>query len=100
MKKRAKKRPASDKRRRRRRKRTRSVEERVFSILAEQFIASESEISRETNLAADLAADSFDQVELAMELEDEFDISIPEEQKFKTVGQMIDYVKEHTGKRK
>lgn len=99
MKKRAKKRPVSDKRRCRR-KRTRSVEERVFSILAEQFVKKESEISRESKIVDDLGGDSLDKTELIMQLEDEFDISIPDGTDFKTVGQAIDYVKEHTGKRK
>ena len=43
------------------------------------------------------AADSLDTVELVMEFEDEFEMSIPDEEaeKIQTVGQAIDYIKEH-----
>jgi len=45
-------------------------------------------------------ADSLDTVELVMEFEDEFELSIPDEEaeKIQTVGQAIDYIKEHTSK--
>ena len=48
----------------------------------------------------DLNADSLDTVELVMEFEDEFELSIPDEEaeKIQTVGQAIDYIKEHANK--
>jgi acyl carrier protein len=47
-----------------------------------------------------LNADSLDTVELVMEFEDEFELSIPDEEaeKIQTVGQAIDYIKEHSSK--
>jgi acyl carrier protein len=48
----------------------------------------------------DLNADSLDTVELVMEFEDEFELSIPDEEaeKIQTVGQAIDYIKQHSSK--
>ena len=59
-----------------------------------------SEITRETHFINDLNADSLDTVELVMEFEDEFELSIPDEEaeKIQTVGQAIDYIKEHSNK--
>ncbi|NLW83917.1 MAG: acyl carrier protein [Phycisphaerae bacterium] len=53
-----------------------------------------AEISRETSFINDLNADSLDTVELVMEFEDEFDMSIPDEEaeKIQTVGAAIDYI--------
>ena len=53
-----------------------------------------SEITRETSFINDLNADSLDTVELVMEFEDEFDMSIPDEEaeKIQTVGAAIDYI--------
>ncbi len=78
----------------------REIEERVISIVAEQMGVDKSEINRNTNFVNDLNADSLDTVELVMEFEDEFDASIPDEQaeKIQTVGQAIDFIKEHVAK--
>ena len=56
--------------------------------------ADKSEITRETSFINDLNADSLDTVELVMEFEDKFDISIPDEdaEKIQTVGAAIDYI--------
>ena len=53
-----------------------------------------SEIRRETSFINDLNADSLDTVELVMEFEDEFDVSIPDEdaEKIQTVGAAVDYI--------
>ena len=53
-----------------------------------------AEVSRETSFINDLNADSLDTVELVMEFEDEFDMSIPDEEaeKIQTVGAAIDYI--------
>jgi acyl carrier protein len=74
-----------------------TVQERVVDIVAEQMGVDKSQITRETSFVNDLGADSLDTVELVMEFEDEFDISIPDEEaeKIQTVGQAIDYVEAH-----
>lgn len=76
------------------------VEDRVIEIVAEQMDVDKSEITRETSFINDLNADSLDTVELVMEFEDEFELSIPDEEaeKIQTVGQAIDYIREHTSK--
>ena len=76
------------------------IEEKVISIVAEQMGVDKGEINRDTNFVNDLNADSLDTVELVMEFEDEFETSIPDEQaeKIQTVGQAIDFIKEHASK--
>lgn len=76
------------------------IEEKVISIIADQMNIDKSEISRETSFINDLNADSLDTVELVMELEDEFEMSIPDEEaeKIQTVGQAITYIVEHAAK--
>ncbi|MBN1766652.1 MAG: acyl carrier protein [Sedimentisphaerales bacterium] len=73
------------------------IEARVKAIVAEQLGVDESEITRETSFVNDLNADSLDTVELVMEFEDEFDLSIPDEEaeKIETVGQAIDHIVKH-----
>ena len=56
-----------------------SVSERVIDIVAEQLGADKEKIKPETSFVNDLGADSLDTVELVMELEEEFDINIPED---------------------
>ena len=73
------------------------VGQRIIEIVAEQLGADKSQISRETSFINDLGADSLDTVEIVMEIEDEFDIDVPQEdaEKIQTVGQAIDYVEAH-----
>lgn len=73
------------------------IESKVIEIVAEQMGVDKSEITRETSFVNDLNADSLDTVELVMEFEDVFELSIPDEEaeKIQTVGQAIDYIKEH-----
>ena len=73
------------------------IEEKVMQIVSEQMSVDRGEISRETSFVNDLNADSLDTVELVMELEDEFDLTIPDEEaeKLKTVGEAVDYIKKH-----
>ena len=75
------------------------IEAKVREIVAEQMGVEKSEITRETNFANDLNADSLDTVELVMEFEDEFETSIPDEEaeKIQTVGQAIDYIAANIG---
>jgi acyl carrier protein len=70
------------------------IEDKVFSIVSEQMGINKAEINREVSFINDLNADSLDIVELVMELEDNFEMSIPDEEaeKIKTVGQAIDYI--------
>jgi len=71
-----------------------AIESKVIDIISEQMGADKSEIKRETSFINDLNADSLDTVELVMEFEDEFDMSIPDEEaeKIQTVGAAIDYI--------
>lgn len=73
-----------------------SVAERVVDIVAEQLGVSKEQINRETHFVNDLGADSLDTVELVMELEEEFDINIPDDaaEKIQTVGQAIDHIEQ------
>ncbi len=75
------------------------IEAKVIDIVAEQMGVDKGEISRETSFTNDLNADSLDTVELVMELEDEFETSIPDEEaeKIQTVGQAIDFIKKAIG---
>jgi acyl carrier protein len=71
-----------------------AIEAKVIDIISEQMGTDKSEITRETSFINDLNADSLDTVELVMEFEDEFDMSIPDEEaeKIQTVGAAIDYI--------
>ncbi len=77
------------------------IEEKVIHIVADQMSVDKGEITRATSFVNDLNADSLDTVELVMELEDEFDLTIPDEEaeKLKTVGEAIDYIKKHLEKK-
>jgi acyl carrier protein len=71
-----------------------AIESKVIEIISEQMGVDKSEITRETSFINDLNADSLDTVELVMEFEDEFDMSIPDEEaeKIQTVGAAVDYI--------
>lgn len=68
--------------------------EKIQEILAEQFEVSADSINAETNLVDDLGADSLDVVELIMSVEDEFGISVPDEDAagLTTVGKIAEYI--------
>lgn len=70
------------------------VFEKVKNILADQLDADAEAITMETDIAADLGADSLDVVELIMSLEDEFSLEVPDEQieGIKTVGDLVNYI--------
>jgi len=71
-----------------------SVAERVIDIVADQLGVERDKITHDTSFIQDLGADSLDTVELVMELEEEFDINIPDDaaEKIQTVGQVIDFI--------
>jgi len=71
-----------------------AVQDRVVDIVAEQLGVDKEKVTPETSFVNDLGADSLDTVELVMELEEEFDISIPDDaaEKIQTVGQAIDFI--------
>jgi acyl carrier protein len=73
---------------------TDEIKEKVIKIVSEQMGAEKGEITMETSFVNDLNADSLDTVELVMEFEDEFEISIPDEEaeKIHTVGAAVEYI--------
>ena len=75
------------------------IEAKVIDIVAEQMGADKAKISRTTSFVDDLNADSLDQVELVMELEEAFETDIPDEQaeKIKTVGDAVEFIKTQHG---
>ena len=74
------------------------IEARVQKIVAEQLGVNEAEVKTASSFVDDLGADSLDNVELVMALEDEFGTEIPDEEaeKITTVQQAIDFVKAHS----
>ena len=71
-----------------------TVAERVKKIIVDKLGVDENEVTPEANFIQDLGADSLDTVELIMEFEKEFDVSIPDEQaeKITTVGEAVSYL--------
>jgi len=76
-----------------------NVAERVKKIIVDKLGVDENDVTPESNFIQDLGADSLDTVELIMEFEKEFDVSIPDEQaeKIQTVGQAVEYLESQTG---
>ena len=76
-----------------------TVEEKIKKIICEQLDVAEKDVVPEASFVDDLGADSLDQVELIMAMEEEFDISIPDEdaEKIGTVQNAIDYIKKASG---
>ncbi len=70
------------------------ISARVKSIIVDKLGVDESEVTSEANFTNDLGADSLDTVELIMEFEKEFELSIPDEdaEKITTVGDAIQYM--------
>ena len=71
--------------------------EKVKGIIVEQLGVTDSSVTMEASFVDDLGADSLDIVELIMALEEEFDTEIPDAdaEKVVTVGDVVDYIKEH-----
>jgi acyl carrier protein len=76
------------------------IQDKVISIVSEQMGVDKAEISKDTSFVNDLNADSLDTVELVMEFEDEFEMSIPDEEaeQIQTVGQAVEYIVAHANK--
>lgn len=73
------------------------IESKVKSIIVDKLGVDEEEVTNDANFTNDLGADSLDTVELIMEFEKEFDISIPDEdaEEIATVGNAVDYLKDN-----
>ncbi len=71
------------------------MEDKVITLIAEKLGKKKNAITLKSRLVEDLGADSLDVVELVMTFEDEFGVSLPDEDvaKMKTVGDVIDYIK-------
>ncbi|OGV39105.1 MAG: acyl carrier protein [Lentisphaerae bacterium GWF2_45_14] len=71
-----------------------SIAEKVKKIVVEQLGVSEDQVAEDAKFIEDLGADSLDQVELVMALEEEFGADIPDEdaEKMTTVGEAIKYI--------
>jgi len=73
------------------------IKSRVTSIIVDKLGVEESEVTESASFTNDLGADSLDTVELIMELEKEFNISIPDDhaENISTVGEAVKYVQEN-----
>jgi acyl carrier protein len=73
------------------------IAEKVKNIIVEKLGVEKSEVTEEASFTGDLGADSLDTVELIMEFEKEFNISIPDDQaeQIATVGQAISYLEKN-----
>jgi len=73
------------------------VIEKVKQIISEQLGVDEAEVTSSASFADDLGADSLDQVELVMALEEAFDLAVSDEdtEKLLTVQSAIDYITKH-----
>ena len=71
-----------------------TVQERVIDIVSTQLGVDKEKVTLETSFVNDLGADSLDTVELVMELEEEFDINIPDDaaEKIQKVGQAVEFI--------
>ena len=74
------------------------IETRLKKIVAKNLEVPESRITPDSSYVDDLGADSLDQVELIMAIEEEFKVEIPDEaaEKVKTISDTIEYIKMHT----
>jgi acyl carrier protein len=75
------------------------IEEKVKKMICEQLDVPEEDVVPSAAFVDDLGADSLDQVELIMAMEEEFDVSIPDEdaENISTVQDAIDYIKKAIG---
>ena len=71
--------------------------EKIQKIIAEEMNLNVEDVKPESRFVEDLAADSLDVIQIVLKLEEEFDIEIPDSdaEKVATVGDVVDYIKEH-----
>jgi len=71
--------------------------EKIKGVVVEQLGVDEDDVAEDASFVDDLGADSLDIVELVMALEEEFGVSIPDEQaeKIKIVGDAVDFIVEN-----
>jgi acyl carrier protein len=74
------------------------IASKVKAIIVEKLGVDEAEVTAEASFTNDLGADSLDTVELIMEFEKEFNLTIPDDQAetITTVGQAISYIEDHS----
>lgn len=72
--------------------------DKIKGIVARELMVEEAEITLETDILNDLGADSLSVVDLAMALEDEFEIEMPDDEleNIKTVGDIVNYIKSNS----
>ena len=77
-----------------------AIPEKVKGIIVEQLGVDEDQVTEEASFVDDLGADSLDQVELVMALEEEFGLEIPDEdaEKITRVKEAVVYIQEHAKK--
>ena len=70
------------------------VEEKIVELIAEKLCKKKEQVTMSARLVEDLGADSLDVVELIMAFEDEFNVSLPDEDiaSMKTVGDIVNYI--------
>ena len=75
------------------------IESKVIELVSKQLGVAKDKINRASSFVNDLGADSLDTVELVMEIEESFDLSIPDEaaEKIQTVGDAIGYIEQNVG---
>ena len=73
------------------------IAEKVMAIIVEKLSVDAADVREDASFTNDLGADSLETVELMMDLEKEFNITIPaeESEKLSTVGDAIAYIEEH-----
>ena len=73
------------------------IEERVKEIIVKELSVNPEQVTPTASFIEDLGADSLDTVELVMELEEEFEINIPDDaaEKIQTVGQAVEFIEKH-----
>ncbi|MEN9353904.1 MAG: hypothetical protein RL318_1229 [Fibrobacterota bacterium] len=74
------------------------LDEKIIKVICDKLGVTAEKVVPEAKFIEDLGADSLDQVELVMALEDEFSLEIPDEdaEKLKSVGEVLTYVKSKT----
>lgn len=73
------------------------VFEKVRTLICEQFGIEEDSVTMNSNIIGDFGADSLDVIDLAMSIEDEFDIEVPDDEikKIVTVGDVVRFIEEN-----